>query len=785
MAGELTAQFELELLDRMSGPLREVLDRIEALNRVLSQFNGQNEETSNATETLNKALRDATGGADAASEAVERAGAAMGGMGRAGTEAAEGLNPLNEKLSAVEENATRSIGVMGRLKSAMGGLKDDVGHAMHGFHEKWGRAQGQGFGALVSGFELVEPVKEAAEYDNTIRHVGIGLEIHGAELDQYVAAEKVRINELARATGQRSGDLAEALGFFSREGFRGEELESSLATTAKIATAYNAHPEAVAKSAFTLKESLGIDDAHLQGALASVAIAGKNADLPFEKLAPLLPQAAASAGSLGLKGRAAVDDLAAAMAVVRKTTGTEGEAVTNTRAFLKTVTSTAGAKRWHEVFHEDIFDLEAKARQHGQDPMLAILSRVRQLVNKVGDTNKGVAKLFNNVEDTGFVKALLENWPQYVAIHQKVAGATQGVIDQDYADGRKSELIEVQQFEDAMAQLMRRIGDDFAPILARITAVVNSVNAGLEKMDHALPGVSTYLIGAVGAFLGLTAVLAAVGAVSTAVSAGFGVLAAVMGVLSWPVVLTVAGIIAVGVALYECWKHWDKIKLVLSQVGQAVVDFINRMLNAIPSALKGAWGSVTGAVSRVFHPGATPAPQAGPPNNALMVSGHAGPVPANDNPVQRAMTPLPTQQGGLAGAVGLPGLHDALGQLRRPAMPSQQGGLAGAVGMPGLHDALGQLRLPAAVQPGPAAGLPGLHDALGQLRRPAAVQTKPAAAQPVLSPVVQRREEPPPPSRVHLYVHAAEGMQVRAESQNNQPLDVHVHGGLNSMMGRP
>lgn len=689
MAGELTAQFELELLDRMSGPLREVLDRIEALNRVLSQFNGQNEETSNATETLNKALRDATGGADAASEAVERAGAAMGGLGRAGTEAAEGLNPLNEKLTNVEETATRSIGVMGRLKSAMGGLKEDVGHAMHGFHEKWGRAQGQGFGALVSGFELVEPVKEAAEYDNTIRHVGIGLEIHGAELDQYVAAEKVRINELARATGQRSGDLAEALGFFSREGFRGEELESSLATTAKIATAYNAHPEAVAKSAFSLKESLGIDDAHLQGALASVAIAGKQADLPFEKLAPLLPQVAASAGALGIKGRSGVDDLAAALAVARKGTGTEGEAATNTRAFLQTITSSGGAKKWREVFGEDLYGLEANARKSGQDPMMAVMNRIRQLVEKVGDTPKALSMIFHNQEDRGFATALLEHWDQYQSIHRLVSGADQGVIDRDYSDGRKSELIQVQAFEDAMAQLMRRIGDDFAPILARITAVVNSVNAGLEKMDHALPGVSTYLIGAVGAFLGLTAVLAAVGAVSTAVSAGFGVLAAVMGVLSWPVVLTVAGIIAVGVALYECWKHWDQIKVALNHAGQAVVDFINRIINAIPGALRGAWQTVTGAVGHVLHPDAPPTPK----------PGQLGP----DGKWKFAASPEEKWKQMSAASHALP-----------PPLP------------------------------------------------------------------VQRQD-----SRIQLRIHADEGLKVKAAAQHGQPLDVHVHGGLNSMMGRP
>lgn len=671
---ELTAQFQLELLDRMSGPLREVLDRIEGLNRVLSRFDGQNEEASNATQTLNKALKDATSGADAASEAVEKAGATMGGLGRAGTEAAEGLNPLNEKLTNVEETATRSIGVMTRLRETMGSLKNGVGGALHGFHEKWDRAQGKGFGALVSGFELVEPVKEAAEYDNTIRHVGIGLEIHGAELDQYVAAEKVRINELARATGQRSGDLAEALGFFSREGFRGAELESSLATTAKIATAYNAHPEAVAKSAFALKENLGVDDSHLQGALASVAIAGKQADLPFEKLAPLLPQVAASAGALGIKGRAGVDDLAAALAVVRKSTGTEGEAATDARAFLQTITSSHGAKKWQEVFGEDLFKLEATARNNGQDPMMVVMGRIRALVQKVGDMPKALSLLFHNQEDRGFATGILNHWDQYTAIHRLVGDANQGVIDRDYSDGRQSELVQVQQFEDALAQLMRRIGDDFSPTLHLVTEAVNGVSQAFEWMDKALPGLSPVLIGSVGAFLGLTTVLAAVGAVSTAVSAGFGVMAAVMGVLSWPVVLTVAGIAAVGVALYECWKHWDRIKPVLLAVGNAIEGFINKVWNAIPSSIRSGLGWI-----------------------------------------------WKTEGAALSSAASL--FHGDKGA--HPAAP------------------------------------------------PVAVQR--------LAPAVPSGRD----SRIQLRIHADPGLNVRAESQSGHPLDVHTHGGLNSMMGRP
>lgn len=631
MADEATAEFITELLDRMSTSLREVLDRIESLNSALGRFDGQSQKASNATETLNKAMRDATGGADAASKA------------------------------------------MGRLKDVMHGLKGGVGKKLDDFHEKWGKVQGSGFG-------LVEPLKDAATYDNTIRHTGRTLDIHGEALDQYVATEKGRINELARVTGQRSGALAEVLGFFAREGLRGQVLEGSLATTAKIATAYDVAPEAVAKSAFSLKESLGIDDAHLQEALASVAIAGK--------MLPSLPQVAASAGALGIKGSAGVHDLAAALAVARMGTATDGDAVTGVRAFLNTITSRDGADNWHKFFNKDLFKLEADARQHGQDPMMAVLDLLHQREKKDGDFSKMLSTFFKGQGERDFVTTLLKNWDKYQGIHRSVGNASQGVTDRDYVDGRKSELIQVQTFEEAMTQLEHRVEDDFMPILVRITGAINSVNAVLEKMDAVLPGFSTYLLGGVGAFLGLVAVIGAVGAVSSAVSAGFGVLAAVMGVLSWPVWLVIAGIAAVGVALYECWKHWDKIKPVLLAVGNAIEGFIHKIWDAIPSSIRSGLGWV-----------------------------------------------WKTEGAALLSAASL--FH----------------------GDKGAHS-------PASPRLAPANG-----------------------AHPAAAPVAVQRLAPAVPSgrdsRIQLRIHADPGLNVRAESSTGHPLDVHTHGGLNSMMGRP
>lgn len=690
MAGELTAQFELELLDRMSGPLREVLDRIEALNRVLSQFNGVEDSASRAADQLDDALRGTTAGADAASEALARTNSVLGETGTAGREAGEGLQSVETGLTGVEERASSTLGIMGRLKQTMNGLGGSLGGALHGFHEKWGAAQGKGFGALVSGFELVEPVEQAAEFDNNLNHVGIGLQKHGDALKKFVANEKLFIDRTARETGQLGTKLAESEFFLSSEGYRGDRLHSVIPTVARISTAYNADPQEVAKTAFALHENLGIADGEdLNGALASLAVAGKQAHIPFEELAQQFPELATGAAGLGLKGRGSVDDIMAMLAVARKSSGSLQKAVTDTRQFFTDLNQPTATKELAK-FGINSFAIQQNALSHHADPVIAVLDAVRKVaVNRDGSLRADViGTLFRNHEAKNFVQAMLMHPDEYQKINQKLHGAGGSELDADYQSGRGTLLIQVQEFHEAIGQLMRRLGDDFAPTLHLVTVSVDGVNQAFEFLDKALPGLSPVLIGSVGAFLGLTTVLAAVGAVSTAVSAGFGVLAAVMGVLSWPVVLTVAGIAAVGVALYECWKHWDKIKPVLLAVGSAIEGFINKVWNAIPSSIRSGLGWV-----------------------------------------------WKTEGAALSSAASL--FH----------------------GDKGAHS-------PASPRLAPANG-----------------------AHPAAAPVAVQRLAPAVPSgrdsRIQLRIHADPGLNVRAESSTGHPLDVHTHGGLNSMMGRP
>lgn len=617
MADDLRAKFELDFAVGSSEPLQAiqgVLERIDvALNRlreVTNPFDGLTEPVARATRAtteLNETLTRTTGvtetaaeGTTALTETLTRATATtsevtesitamnevLGATGAATSEAANGLGRMGAEaetaatqVSSAMERAQAAYRASGLVPSgsdeagAGPGYFARLGTAGRGFHDAVQSGMGSAFGAAAAGFGVLAPIHAAAEYDNDLAHIGIGLDLHGSANQQFMAAYGRRLDALARDTGQTSPELAAAAGFFNREGYSSTRLDAVLPQVARIATAYNAAPDAVAKTTFALQENLGIKDTDTSGALAAIALAGKSADLPFEKLAPLFPQVAAAAGQLGVTGRSGVNDLAAAMAVVRKSTGTEGEAATDTRAFIQAITSPHTAKRFAK-FGVDLFGKEENARRGGLDPIEAVMQQVNR-ITQGGQDRKALGELFNNEQDRAFVQAILMHMDQYQQIKTRVSGATPAVINQDFKTGLQSTLIRLHAFEDALSQTERRIGTAFVPVLNVATMALHRLTIAFDWLDQHTHGLSTDLIAGVGSVLAITAALGALGAVLIPLRAG---LVLIRGLLSFsslaslpallnPVSLAIVGITAAVTAGYLAWRNWDRIKPMLSSLG--------------------------------------------------------------------------------------------------------------------------------------------------------------------------------------------------------------------------
>ncbi|MFT8896771.1 MAG: phage tail tape measure protein [Acetobacter sp.] len=609
MSGSQSLRAQFDLLFNV-GPtegltqVNQVLDRIdqalERLRRAVDPFSEMTEPVARAmgaTNRLNETLERTTAVSESVTQATAAVREELSGVGAAATEAGEGLTGMGRQA---EEAAEQTVSAVGRMRGALtsldglssgsadvrnpgsglGGRLGSPVRAMNGLSESINNSVGAAFGAAATGFGLISPIHAAAEYDNDLTHIGIGLGLHGQANVDYGRAFGLRMDALARATGQRGSELVSAAGFLGREGYAGTRLDALLPTIAQIGTAYNANPAAIAKSTFALQESMHITDGNLGGALASLALAGKSADLPFEALAPLLPQVAAQAGALGVRGRSGVDDLAAALAVVRKSTGTEGEAVTDARRFLSDIISPHVNKRFQK-FGVDLYSVEDKARKSGGDPMMAVMEQIDRLTNH-GANRQVLGTLFGNQESQGFVQAILTHMDQYREIHARTSGANQSVINEDFDTGQQSTLIRLNAFMEALSQLQRRIGSSFVPTLNVLTGGLNRLIEAFDWANRVTHGWASTLTGGVGAFLAFATVLGVLKAVCGPLITGLRLLrvgtiafeAAMLGLRGVIIVLAgltgpfalawIAAGVAIGAAAYLIITHWDKVKSWLS-----------------------------------------------------------------------------------------------------------------------------------------------------------------------------------------------------------------------------
>ncbi|QDH13808.1 phage tail tape measure protein [Formicincola oecophyllae] len=579
--------------------------RLDAMTRPLAGTLGEAGQalagTAENTTRLSEAISPAAAQAQRLAEATQPLGRGLGAVAEVGSGAGRSLNSMasagggaTSALRGVDEEASRTTALMERLKSAVVGVGEalrggfagagrmagaglgsvgrgvgDFRGRLHGLHGAFDTAQNRGMGAAMAGFEIVEPARAAAEYQNNLAHIGIGLDYHGADNDKFVAGLGRQINRLARDTGQSSEQLVEAAGFFSREGYNKTRLDSVLPQVAKIATAYNANPEGTAKTAFAAQESLGIKDKDLKGALAAFAVAGKNADMEFSEMAQLLPQVAASAGAFGVKGRGGVNWLASQLAVVRKSTGTVGEAFTNMDQYIKALTGHSAQLAFKKL-GVNALEVEDKARREGKNPLEVMTEIVRRL-SKNGTDQHVMTTLFNNQQNHVAAVAILGHQDQEKAIRAKVANADGSVIDNDYATGRHTLKIQVQEFEDAGEQLLRIIGTDFAPVMQAMTEGLHKVAEGFEWLDDHLPGMSAGLLGGVGAVIAITGAVAALGAIAAPLAAGFALVAS-------PVGLAVAGVVALGAALYAVYKYPAQVSAFLHRMTAAADSFLRSHL---------------------------------------------------------------------------------------------------------------------------------------------------------------------------------------------------------------
>ncbi|NHO33332.1 phage tail tape measure protein [Acetobacter fallax] len=596
MADDLRAKFQLdfnvgstEAISRVEQILQRIDGALDKLRRAVDPFAEMTAPVARATaatQALNETLARTTQATGSASEATTVLNEALNVTGSAAAEAGEGLSVVGTQAESAAarvsdaaarmQSAMRGVSAMNDFHAGYGGSAGSAGGGMgrvraaggaiSGFGDSINAGIGNAFGAAATGLGLIAPIHAAAEYDNDLTHIGITLGQTGAANAPFARALGERIDAIARQTGQKSPDLVGAASFLSQEGYSLPKIESFLPQVARISTAYNSAPSAVAKTAFALNQNLGISDAQLPTALAMIARVGKESALPMEQLAPLFPLVASAAGEIGVSGPQGVADLASMMAIIRKNVGTEGEATTDLRRVISTFTSNHGRTRFKKLLGVDPQTIMDQANDQGRDPLAAVMDRI-QAVPTARGRQHAVAELFANLEDRTAAAAMTRQFDQMMAIRDRIQNTSPQMINADFDTGLQSTLIRLQAFEDALGQLNRRIGSSFVPVLNTLTFGLKGLVSGFDAVNEITSGWASTISGGVGGFLAFATALGVIRAVCGPLLAGLSLLRIGALALISPWGLVGMALAGVGVAAYEIYKHWDGIKPYFTALG--------------------------------------------------------------------------------------------------------------------------------------------------------------------------------------------------------------------------
>jgi TP901 family phage tail tape measure protein len=355
---------------------------------------------------------------------------------------------------------------------------------------------------------------------------------------------------LALSTAQRTQAIAEASGVLVASGMDAALVDRLLPTVARVATAANAAIQDIARTSFSLADGLRVPAAQMEGALASLVVAGREGRFELRAMAREIPSLSGQLEAMGLVGRRAVDSLGAFLQVAMRNAGTESEAANNFRQFLSRLNAPDFLRSAREM-GADIPAVMADAIRRNINPLEAAIQEIRRVTR--GDAQR-IGVLFTEQQSRDFFLAINRYAGEYLRVNRIASQATPSVIDQALIDQLAGLTAHLTRLNDMLGQVGDRLGNSIGRNLGtHVIPHLERLNRLLDELDTRYPGVLDGLVLGLGglALAGgalaliirpIVRVLGLLGAMAVALGPGGAILAG-LGLL-----------IAGGVALYDRWQ---------------------------------------------------------------------------------------------------------------------------------------------------------------------------------------------------------------------------------------
>ena len=494
----------------------------------------------------------------------------LGGLERAG-------NVLRTMAAEVRNVAGSFNGLRASIDRAWDSMKRWSGRTF-GAQSKIGA-----FGAAAEGYSLIRPIQTFAEYQNTLKHSAITGGYYGAAND----AEMARLNKMftsdAMATGQDSSKIAEAYYEMLTGGLSRDTLDKNLGAHTRFATAYNVDVKDAGQLSLALLNNFKLTQEQYEAALGQVGQISKEGLFKVSAYSRFMPAISGQMKAMGMTGPDAALQAISALQIVRGVTGDDSTAATDLGSLLthiyapiqeramrmrgqgvpedlkRTVMENAGA--WKGAFGVDYARYMREQEKAGVNPLDAYVNLIKQLQKSPDFSTK--MRIFGQLSHTqeagAATNALIQNYDKWMRMRSegKLRGAE--VFEKDFKEAMRGAEPEIGMLNEGIAQLVRRLGMGFLPILRPINAGLTTLLSTIKGLDEQFPGLVNGALIAVGSFLAFGAAVAAIGFVMPAFIAGFEMIAGLALALISPLGLVIAAVGALAFGAYELYENWDAV----------------------------------------------------------------------------------------------------------------------------------------------------------------------------------------------------------------------------------
>ncbi len=417
--------------------------------------------------------------------------------------------------------------------------------------------------AVVGGLSMLGPLQQAAEFEDTLRQNAITAGETGAAVEEMIRRTQGAYERLARATGQRSRDIAQAAASLIAAGLDDGVIQRLLPIIARVATGTNATLEDLGQTALQLRQQLGITIEQMPQAFASLIQAGRDGNFELRDMAQQFPSILAAARSLGMQGPQALAALASALQVARQAAGTSSEAANNVLNMLQKMASPEVGRNFREI-GVNLEGVMQDAARRGINPMEALIQKLRE---RTGGNLFRLQEIFADRQALMGILPLIQQTERYLEIRDRAAGARTGIIDEAFADRMRGARMQLTAFVERLEQLHRRFILLAGTALRPVNDALDRLFDWIDRIDAAMPGMidqtASWALGGIA----LAAALGLVGQALSFLGAGLTLLltplrlvfigiAAIVGI---KVALIIAAIAAIAGAAYLIWRYWDRI----------------------------------------------------------------------------------------------------------------------------------------------------------------------------------------------------------------------------------